>query len=152
VACGAVLATLAIGTWLGVVVVGSEHVSLGEATRGGDLLAGTRRFLRETGIVEPDEPVLWFYSRGLFAVRENGNLLTDTRAIVYDTAEDGSLDVRSVDYPSMVRVYDTFRDPAIGDVTGVRIDVGDGSQFFLAMGDADAEEPEALRDLRERVR
>lgn len=145
---GGILVTLTAVLLIGLFLVGSEHVSLGAATRGEDLMASTRRFLAGKGIIEPDEDVRWFYSRGLFGVHDNGNLITDRRAIVYRRLDDGTLEVRSVDYPSMVRIYANFNDAYLEDVTGVRIDVGDGSQLFLAMGDGDAGDPEALEELR----
>jgi hypothetical protein len=50
---------------------------------GSDLDEGTLEFLRNEGLIGKDETPVYFYSDGLFSVREEGNLFTDRAAVSY---------------------------------------------------------------------
>ena len=54
-------------------------------------------FLRERGIVENDETVLYYYSAALFSFEKDGNLFTDRRVIAYEGYE-GEISVYSATY------------------------------------------------------
>lgn len=55
---------------------------------GAELSEHAEDFLRDAGIIERDEKVLFYYSEGVFSFGEDGNLFTDQRIISYWEDED----------------------------------------------------------------
>lgn len=75
------LLSLAVLTLLS--VVPSNTVLTGD-----EISARDRQFLREKNIVFESERILFFYSAGVFSVREEGNIVTDRRVISYSQVPD----------------------------------------------------------------
>jgi hypothetical protein len=71
-----------IAVALGVLFSTSVFVPYG-VVPGSDLGERTLEFLRSEGLIGEEETPVYFYSDGLFSIREEGNLFTDRAAISY---------------------------------------------------------------------
>ena len=75
------------------------------------------RLLRQEGIVDQDEAVLYFYSAGLLSFLEDGNLFTDRRVISYTESMDveGEVQVFSATYPEITKIEPDWSDSFFED-------------------------------------
>ncbi len=109
------------------------------AVAGEDLPDRVVAMLREEGVLEAEERVLYYYSGGLFDYMEDGNLCTDRRVISYWT-EEGELYVEAAAYADIVGLE---VEPAEGwafDATfHVELASGDVITLFVA-GEDDGDE------------
>ena len=116
------------------------------AVAGEDLPDRVVAMLREEGVLEPEEQVLYYDSGGLLDYMEDGNLCTDRRVISYWT-EEGELYVEAAAYADIV---DLEVEPAEGwmfDAT-FRVELANGDEITLFVAgedDGDAAFEAALR-------
>ncbi|MBT8100884.1 MAG: hypothetical protein KJO82_14100 [Gammaproteobacteria bacterium] len=88
-ACGClVLAGVVFGSLIEAGVVPSDRVLSGERIPPDQVAV-----LRSEGIVDEGEVVEYFYSEGLFSVREGGSILTDKRVIAYEANRMDGVDI-----------------------------------------------------------
>jgi len=118
------------------------------AVPGHELTATTLDVLREEGLIEEDERVLFFYSDGFFSVREDGNFFTDRRAVSY--WEDGDdFYVESADYHD-VESIEFAHDTSLLANSVITVERVDGSQFELIVSN-EAGKDEEFFELLERT-
>ena len=86
------------------------------AVAGEDLPDFVVSLLREEGVLEPEESVLYYYSGGLIDYMEDGNLCTDRRVISYFTSAE-ELYVESTAYADIVRLEVDPADGWMSDAT-----------------------------------
>ena len=101
------------------------------AVPGEKLPRATVDFLRENGIVEEDETVLYYYGSGLLSLREDGNLFTDRRVISYWEDENEELVVEWAAYPDVVDIHVDFAPEGAEDASQVAVEKGDGAFLEL---------------------
>ncbi len=86
---------------------------------GKEIPSGQRDVLNEMGLLLGNEEILYFYSEGIFSVREAGNLLTDRRVISYEKMQ-GNLDIYSARFDEIkdTEIYftDSFFDDSLLEV------------------------------------
>ncbi len=83
------LITIALLSTLG--VTPSYRVEAGD-----EISTATVRTLTDSGVITADEDLLFAYPHGAFSVLDGGNLLTDTRVILYYREQDGSVVAYSI--------------------------------------------------------
>ena len=116
-------------------LMASGHVPDTSAIPGESLPAVTRDFLVDEGIVEPDEQVLYFYSDGFLALREDGNLFTDRRVISY-WEDDGELWIEEATYPEIAEVVPLYNEGFLAN-SEVTIERVEGDAFTLLVSNED---------------
>ncbi|MGC6488385.1 MAG: hypothetical protein ACON4Z_12115 [Planctomycetota bacterium] len=99
------------------------------AVSGADLPERVVTLLRDEGVIEADEEVLYFYGGGLFDYMEDGNLCTDQRVISYWT-DGGELYVEAAAYADIVDVEVDPSDGWLVDAT-IDVEVRDGDVITL---------------------
>ena len=108
-----------------------------QVTPGWMLWSYQREHLENSGIIEAGERVLYFYSRGPFSIRDDGQLLTERGVISYwRNEESNELSVKRADFSEIADVayeYGNWIDP-----TSVKISRHDSSWFELLLS-AEAE-------------
>ena len=88
-ACGCiVLAGVIFGSLIEAGIVPSDRVLSGDRIPPDQVAV-----LRSEGILDDGEEVEYFYSEGLFSIREGGSLLTDRRVIAYEANRDDGVDI-----------------------------------------------------------
>ena len=118
--------------------------------QGSEMKASDLAFLVETGLISPDEEVLYFYSLGLFSIESDGQLLTDQRVISYWQDPITYEPVAASALFSEIADVETNWGAGLTD-TLVRITVSDGTEFFLVLSTeagGDREFIDALDQLR----
>lgn len=119
-----------------------------EVTAGADLNPKFVRELKDNGIIEEDETVEWFYSAGMFSVVEEGNILTNWRAISYDNY-DGEEFHASASYEEITDLSlkrgDFFNDSII------TVSCDDGSTFELWITVSMGGDDRFLEELKKRT-
>ena len=100
-------------------------------------------FLQNSGIIEPGEQILYFYSAGLLSFADHGSILTDRRVISYETdPETADLFLESASFAEIADIQTktgNWIDPTIVTVTredGVRFRLilataGQGDERFI---------------------
>jgi len=91
----------------------------------------TCAFLLENGIIAEGEPVHYFYSAGLFSLREDGNLFTDRRVIGYWEQDDEIL-IEEALYPEIAAIRPEYSEDFLEDST-VEVERADGTTFLLVV-------------------
>lgn len=129
VGCGvfAVL-TLALLFWLGV-AIDQGVVPDSEAVPAGKIPARVLKDLREMGVVEPGEEVLYFYSAAILSIRGDGNLFTDRRVISYEGHE-GELTTYAATYDE-IESLDFAPSESWTDDSLITVYKTDGTSFAL---------------------
>ena len=117
--------------------------------RGDEVPGRFERPLREAGILEPGERIEYFYSASLFSVLDDGNLLTDRRAISYETVE-GELSVWSAAFADVRRVSPQYAESWLDD-TVVRVETADGGWFLRLLSNDEGLDREFVGALLSRV-
>jgi hypothetical protein len=120
-----------------------------KALRASEIPAAYQRTLVSAGVLEPGEPIQFFYSGGLFSILEDGNLLTKDRIITYETFE-GEFYVSSSPY-AQIRDLDIEYSKSFLDDTVLTITTVDDKQFILIVSPEDGRDKEFVADLRRRA-
>lgn len=88
-------------------------------------------WLRETGIVKPDEQIEYFYSTAVFSIRSEGYIVTDKGVAAYERP-DGQLNVLRASYPEIKNIDVTYSESWLED-TQVLIEPRDKDGFYLLL-------------------
>lgn len=112
----------------------------------GKIPASVPTKLIEWEILDPDEEILYFYSAGLFSIKEDGNLFTDRRVVSYDSTDDG-LQVSSAEYDRIVKIELDATDNWIDDSV-ITIYTTDGEWFVLLVSAESDRDQDFYRKLR----
>lgn len=107
------------------------HLPSTKALQGTRLPDRVARILTGAGILEPDEQILWFYSAGVLDYLEDGNLLTDRRAVSY-FRESGEIEVSAARYEDIADVTVAWSDSWLVD-TVITVKCADESEFSLVV-------------------
>jgi hypothetical protein len=146
---GRSFAALALGGGLSAFAVMATFGPPTRALRAGEIPASYHETLVEAGVLEPDERIQFFYSRGLLSILDGGNLFTDTRVVSYESAG-GEISVVSVSYPEIldlqVAYSESFLDDTVLTITTMR-----GEEFFLIVSAEDGRDREFVSELRARL-
>jgi hypothetical protein len=105
--------------------------------------------LVEAGVLEPNEQIDFFYSAGLFSILEDGNLLTEKRAVSYETV-DGEIYVASSEYLEISKLEVNYSDSDFVD-TAITISTMSGDDFVLIVSSEDGRDKEFVSDLESRI-
>jgi len=98
-------------------------------------------FLRNAGLLEEGEEVLYFYSQGQLSTEEEGNILTDSKVVSYwKDDETSELFVETARYDEIATV-DTEYSYNVTEHTVITVRRNDGSSFILVVS------PENNRDV-----
>ena len=141
--------TLAVGGPLACFAV---LVSFGPPTRAlrhSEVPSSYQVVLIEAGVLKPDERIQFFYSAGLFSILEDGNLLSETRVISYETV-DGDLYVASSPYRE-IQEFDVAYSDSFLDDTVIRISTVSGDEFYLIVSTEDGRDKEFAAELERRL-
>lgn len=95
-------------------------------------------FLRERGLLDEGEEIVYYYSAGLFSHREDGNYFTDRRVVSY-WIEQEEFYSETAQYPEISEVLVEESDVWLDD-TRLTVVRNDDTEFFLIVS------PEADRD------
>lgn len=104
--------------------------------------------LRERQIIRPDEDVEWFYSAGLFSIADDGNLLTPTRVISYQTMN-GELSVWSVNYADIKDI--SIVEGSVLSNTELTVFAQNEDEIFLVLSAEDKQDRKFISELRDRA-
>ena len=121
-----------------------------EVLKGDEVPDHYRRTLRELGVLEEGERVLYFYSGGLLSIREDGNLLTDRKVVSYCT-EDEEFRVWSAAFHEIEDVQVEGADGWLDD-TRVTVMLESGDEILLFLSTEDGRDEDFVKALRSRVR
>ncbi len=108
--------------------------------------AGDRTFLEQSGVVEPGEEILWFYSEGILSIETDGNLLTSTRAVSYWLDPDAGFQIESAHYYEIADLS-VKRAPSPLDNTEVTVHRRGGSWFVLVLSAEDDRDQLFIKEL-----
>jgi hypothetical protein len=139
-AVGAVVSGLAIA------------VTFGPSTRAlrqSEIPSSYNASLVEAGVLEPNEQIEFFYSAGLFSILEDGNLLTEKRAVSYATVE-GELYVASSAYPEIRELEVEYSENSFTDTVITVLTMG-GDDFILFVSSEGGRDREFVSDLEGRI-
>jgi hypothetical protein len=104
--------------------------------------------MREHGIIDPQEEVLYYYSDGLFSYLEDGNLFTPERVITYQTTDD-HLSVYSATYPEIESIeFEPSEDWYENSV--ITVTCTDGDWLILVVSRTNGGDRRFHQQLRER--
>ncbi len=105
-----------------------------------------REYLEKSGIVEADEQVLYFYSAGLFSIKDDGNLLTDCGVISYWLDEESNeFYIEKAVFSEIAQVAPEYG--SFAELTSVTIRRNDGSGFTLLLSAEERRDRLFLREL-----
>jgi hypothetical protein len=117
---------------------------------GAEVPANQRRKLVEYGVVGEDEKIEFFYSDAFFYVMENGQALTDTRLVAYESSDDEFFiydatfdEITAIDVLS----WGTFVDPTVVEVSTS----GDEDVIYLSLSTGEQGDRKFLRLLERRT-
>ena len=106
--------------------------------------------LTEKGVLYPDEKITYFYSAGFLSILEDGNVMTDTRLVVYVREDDGLQiyemlfqDIATID---LIEQGDFFND-SVYEVTSFQED----AWIRLYLSTEDGGDVKFVEELRKRV-
>ena len=133
-----------IGLGLG---IESGHVPDSVAQAQHDIPSKTIEALRELGVVDDDERVLFFYSAALLSLENDGNLFTDRRVISYETIDD-QLYLSDATWEEVVDLEFHDTDSWLEDSV-ITIYRSDGESFILIVGNQERGDNRFFRKLRE---
>ena len=68
------------------------------------------QFVQDLGVLDDGEPILVYYSMGLFSHREDGNIVTDRRLLSYAAGEGGETIYWSATYDEIISVHIFYSD------------------------------------------
>lgn len=126
---------LAFGSLAMVALVGigvaemTGHLPSTKALPGTRLHDRVARILTGAGILEPGEKVLWYYSTAFLDYLEDGNLLTDRRAVSY-FRENGEIEISAARYEDIADVTVAWSNSWLAD-TVITVKCADDSEFSL---------------------
>ncbi len=150
-ACGCFLGSLlVIGTTAAIaitVLMETGRIPDSAAVPGHQLHESTLSFLREEGLLEEDERVLYYYSDGTFSFREDGNFFTDQRVISY-WLEGDDIVMQSATYPEIADITPKFEDSILGN-SEIWLDLEGGEQLYLIVANESDLDEEFVRLLTE---
>ena len=109
-----------------------------------------REWMRERGVLEPGEKVLWFYSDGLLSIESDGNLLTDRRIVSYWEDELGEFFTEAASFEEVNAIQEEPSESVLDPII-VTVERRDGSSFRIVLSDEDDRHQHFLRDLRARL-
>lgn len=98
---------------------------------GDDLSADERSLLVDSGMVDPGEKILMFYSAGLFSIEEEGNILTSRRVISYEVV-DGELWKAAASFDD-IRDFTVVEQGDLLTDTTLLVTLHNGDGFYLAL-------------------
>ena len=118
---------------------------------GADVTAGELAFLREEGLLEPDEQVLYFYSTGLLSIRGEGVMATDLGVTSYWT--DPVTEELSAAYLPYSDIDDIETNPSTHPLedTVVRITGADGFWFMFYLSAEGGGDQRFLEEVHRRM-
>lgn len=117
------------------------------ARAGSELPSSVVEELRELGIVDADEPVLFFYSGAMLSIAGDGNLFTDRRVISYQTLE-GRLHVYEASWDEIEEIEFDDTDSWLEDST-ITVQRKDGDWFLLIVANESRGDDAFYRELRD---
>jgi hypothetical protein len=85
--------------------------------------------LRESGVIDEDERIYFFYSAGIFSILEDGNLFTNKRVISYEIYEE-EFDIYTAYYNEIEKIEMNKSNELWGE-SEIRVTKKDGSWFVL---------------------
>jgi hypothetical protein len=140
-----IVALIVGGIFFSLVILGSSGPST-RALRDAEIPPSYGESLEEAGILEPGERIQFFYSAGLFSILEDGNLLTDTRVVSYETL-DGELYVASSLYSEVGKFDVVYSDNYFAD-TVITIMPSTGDEFFLIVSSEEGRDKDFVSALQ----
>ena len=127
----------------------SSSVGLIPSTRvvqGSLLWPHHREYLENSGIIEADERILYFYSEGLFSIKDDGNLLTDRGVISYWRDEESNeFYIEKATFSEIAQIAPEYGN--FVESTSVTITRHDESEFVLLLSAEDRRDRLFLREL-----
>lgn len=119
---------------------------------GAELWQKDIRFLRENELIDHDEEVLYFYSTGLFSIKDDGNILTDRRVVSYWTDYDSG--ERNYEYAYFFELEEINVEGNTNFLEDTRVIVArpDGSYFPLLLSSEGGKDTVFVAALRAKQR
>ncbi len=117
---------------------------------GDRLWASDVEFLKEINVLSKDEEIVYFYSSGLFSIKEDGNFFTDKRVVSYwqDSLFGGELVVEMAAYNDIAHIKQGSTD--IFGISEIKITRTDGSWFFIVVSSEGGKDKDFVIALRSR--
>ncbi len=125
---GAITA-LVLGGVLAILVLLGTFMLPTHTLRPSEIPSSYKETLVEEGLVLPEENIRFFYSTGLFSILEEGNILTDERAISYESHQKNFY-VASAHYSEIWNYNVEFSNGILAD-TSITVFTGDDEEFIL---------------------
>lgn len=103
-----------------------------EVLPGDKISADNKALLLEKGILMDKERIDWFYSAGIISIMEDGNILTDSRVVSYET-RDEKLNIYALNLEDITEINRVEK----GDIlTDTNLEIynkdGDGLRLYLS--------------------
>lgn len=117
---------------------------------GDELKLSHAEILLTEGIVDPGEDVVLFYSAGIFSIRENGNVITNSRVISYYEIED-YLSIRTGLLDEMKNITVLTKGGSFSD-TVLLVVFENGAEFKMDVTTYDDGDVRFLDELNKRMR
>jgi len=113
---------------------------------GSSLWTYHREYLENSGIIEADEQILYFYSEGFFSIKDDGNLLTDRGVISYWREEESNeFYIEKAAFSEIAQIAPEYG--SFVESTSVTITRHDRSEFVLLLSTEDRRDRLFLRKL-----
>jgi len=130
-------------------IVGS--LALPTAVVGGDEMKPSHEaLLRERGVLLEGEQVVMFYSNAMFSILDDGNMLTNSRVVSYETI-DGQLFVYDAAYEDIVEVTVLPEGSSFWGITMIEITTSSEESFYVLVSTESGGDKRFLADLESRI-
>jgi hypothetical protein len=108
-------------------------------------------FLRSAGLLEENEEILYFYSQDLFDMKNDGNLLTDRKAVSYWQDSESDEFLAEIARYEEIASIDTDYSESFVDDTIITVHRYDGSSFILVVSAEEGRDHLFVDELQSRV-
>ena len=111
-----------------------------------DLRESELKFLAKNGLLDPDEQVQYFYTLGVFNIKDDGQFITDRHVACY-TRNNGELSVGRVSYEKISSIAANWSSNALEDSI-VRVTSDDGLELELWLSSENGGDRRFVDELR----
>ena len=119
------------------------------ALRASEIPASYVETLVDAGVLDAGEELKFFCSGGLYSILENGNLLTDSRVVSYETV-DGQLYVAWASYQEIESIDVEYASSVYFEDTTIKVATESRGEFMLLVSGEDFRDIEFVSELQDK--